>query len=196
MNDAHSNKSSYRMIMVTVCSITIWKVILTNFLFGMVDLDALRKDLEELGQVHGSYEVFHIGYQEGHNVSDGAILWLLAMPSPPWKRITMSLHSAEITNIFTLTHNTVVAKKHKTTLLVKLLIKSFYVFWPPLYIREIFFSRIFFKEIRNHFLHSAQCGNYKIFRSHFFRKRAIWWNIFSVRVFSYFQTVLWEGHSV
>ena len=29
---------------------------------------------------------------------------------------------------------TVVAKKDKTTLLVKLLIKSFYPFWPPLYI--------------------------------------------------------------
>ena len=30
--------------------------------------------------------------------------------------------------------HTVVAKKRKTTLLVKLLTKSFYVFWPRLYI--------------------------------------------------------------
>ena len=33
------------------------------------------------------------------------------------------------------------AKKRKTTLLVKLLTKSFYVFWPPLYIVNEFFIR-------------------------------------------------------
>ena len=31
--------------------------------------------------------------------------------------------------------NTVMAKKRKTTLLVKSLKKSFYVFWPPLYMQ-------------------------------------------------------------
>ena len=33
------------------------------------------------------------------------------------------------------------AKIRKTTLLVKLLTKSFYVFWPPLYIVNEFFIR-------------------------------------------------------
>ena len=42
---------------------------------------------------------------------------------------------------------TVMAKKRKTTLLVILLTKSFYVIWPPLYVR--FLDLIHVKQDRN-----------------------------------------------